>query len=238
MAQAFLFALYSSMQLVIEALPRTRQKTAIKELVEMRYEQQVLVPPGPLTFDEFVDLFGEDDDVELINGVVVKKMAARDPHENLFGWLYFVLRGYVAAKDLGIVRGSRTAVRITEHRGRLPDVLFVYKDGESIVQEKGIYGAPDLVIEIVSPRDKPADIVALEADYRSIGVSEIWFIGQKLKQARVLRKKDGYTEEVISQGVVRSEVVEGFGLKVEWLFAKPLPLELDILNQLLGGEKG
>jgi hypothetical protein len=37
---------------------------------------------------------------------------------------------------------------------------------------------------------------------------------------------------------VRSEVVVGFWLKVEWLFAKPLPLELDILNQLLGGERG
>ena len=214
------------------------QVLAIKEMVEMRYEQKVLVPPSPLTFDEFVDMFGEDDEVELINGVVVKKMAARDPHENLFGWLYFVLRGYVAAKNLGIVRGSRTAVQVTEHRGRLPDVLFVRKDRESIVQEKGIYGAPDLVIEIVSPGDRPADIVALEADYRSVDVSEIWFIDQKLKRVRVLRQKDGYKGEVISEGIVRSEVVEGFRLKVEWLFAKPLPLELDILNQLLSGGRG
>jgi Uma2 family endonuclease len=141
MAQTLLFALYSSMQLVIEALPSTRQTTAIKELVEMRYEQQVLVPPSPLTFDEFVDMFGEDDEVELIDGVVVKKMAARDPHENLFGWLYFVLRGYVAAKNLGIVRGSRTAVQVTEHRGRLPDVLFVRKEREHCPGERHLWHA-------------------------------------------------------------------------------------------------
>lgn len=213
------------------------QVLAIKEMMEMRYEQEVLVPPSPLTFDEFVDMFGEDDDVELINGVVVKKMAARDPHEDLNSWLIMVLRGYARVKDLGIVRGSRTAVQVTEHRGRLPDVLFVRKERESIVQEKGIYGAPDLVIEIVSPGDRPADIVALEADYRSVGVSEIWFIDQNLKQARVLRQKDGYKGEVISKGIVRSEVVDGFWLKVDWLFAKPLPLELDILNQLLSDER-
>ena len=217
---------------------RMAQVLAIKEMVEMRYEQKVLVPPSPLTFDEFVDMFGEDDEVELINGVVVRIMAARDPHEDLGAWLITLLRVYVRAKDLGIVRGSRTAVRITEHRGRLPDVLFVRKDRESIVQEKGIYGAPDLVIEIVSPGDRPADIVALEADYRSVDVSEIWFIDQKLKRVRVLRQKDGYKGEVISEGIVRSEVVEGFRLKVEWLFAKPLPLELDILNQLLSGGRG
>lgn len=213
------------------------QVLAIKEMMEMRYEQEVLVPPSPLTFDEFVDMFGEDDDVELINGVVVKKMAARDPHEDLNSWLIMVLRGYARVKDLGIVRGSRTAVQVTEHRGRLPDVLFVRKERENIVQEKGIYGAPDLVIEIVSPGDRPADIVALEADYRSVGVSEIWFIDQNLKQARVLRQKDGYKGEVISKGIVRSEVVDGFWLKVDWLFAKPLPLELDILNQLLSDER-
>ncbi|MBM3239014.1 Uma2 family endonuclease [Candidatus Poribacteria bacterium] len=214
------------------------QPLAIKKLVEMRHEQKVLVPLSPLTFEEFVDMFGEDDDVELINGVVVKKMAARIPHEDLFGWLYTLLRLYAKRKDLGIVLGSRAAVKITEHRGRLPDVLFVRKEKKSIVKEKGIYGAPDLVIEIVSPRDRPTDIVALEADYRSIGVSEVWFIDQKLKRVRVLRKKDGYQEEVISKGIVCSEIVEGFWLKVEWLFAKPLPLELDILNQLLGGERG
>ncbi len=210
----------------------------LKELVEMHDEREVLVPPRPLTFDEFVDLFGEDDDVELIDGVVVRRMAARDPHEDLFGWLYVMLRSYVAAKDLGIVRGSRTAVRIAEHRGRLPDVMFVRQARADIVQEKGIYGAPDLIIEILSPGDRPSDIVALEADYRSIGVAEIWFIDQAREQVRVLRKREeGYTEQVLTGGTVQSEVVEGFRLEVAWLFARPLPLELDILMQLLGGDQ-
>jgi Uma2 family endonuclease len=106
------------------------------------------------------------------------------------------------------------------------------------VQEKGIYGVPDLVVEILSPKDTLADIVALEADYRSIGASEIWFIDQKRKQVRVLQKRgERYQEEVISKGVMRSEVVEGFWLKVEWLFAKPLPLRLDTLTQILEGEE-
>jgi Uma2 family endonuclease len=209
----------------------------MKELVEMHDKRVILVPPRPLTFDEFVELFGEDDEVELIDGTVVRRMAAKDPHEDVFGWLYFLLRGYVAAKDLGIVRGSRTAVQITAHRGRLPDVVFVRKERAGLVQAKGIYGAPDLVIEILSPGDRAADIVAMEADYRSLGVAEIWFVDQKRKRLRVLRKgEEDYTEQILNQGVVWSAVIEGFWLEVAWLFAKPLPLEVDTLGQLLGGE--
>jgi hypothetical protein len=69
--------------------------------------QEFLTADRPITFEEFLQLFGEDDLVELVNGRVVSRMAAKTPHEDLFGWLYFVLRGYVAARDLGIVLGSR-----------------------------------------------------------------------------------------------------------------------------------
>jgi Uma2 family endonuclease len=149
--------------------------------------------------------------------------------------LSFVLRGYAEAKGLGIVRGSRTAVKITEHRGRLPDIVFVRKENAQIVQEDGIFGTPDLVVEIWSPGDRLSDMLAKEADYKSIGVLEIWFVDQQRRQVRVLRKgREGYEEKVKKRGVLRSEVVEGFWVKVEWLFKKPLPNVIDALQKIMG----
>ncbi|MFA0745797.1 MAG: hypothetical protein LASZOEIN_002611 [Candidatus Fervidibacter sp.] len=192
----------------------------------------------PMTFEEFVRLFGEDDDVELVDGMVVQRVAARDIHEDFQGWLLLIMRGYVSAKGLGIVRGSRTAVKITEHRGRLPDIVFVRKENAHIVQEDGIFGTPDLVVEIWSPGDRLSDMLAKEADYKSIGVLEIWFVDQQRRQVRVLRKgREGYEEKVMKRGVLKSEVVEGFWVKVEWLFKKPLPNELEALQRLLGVRK-
>ena len=212
---------------------------ALNELVEVREERDILVPLRPMTFEEFVALFGEDEDVELIDGVAVRRMAARDPREDLFGWLYVILRAYVDTQGLGVVRGSHTAVQITPYRGRLPDIVFVRQERAGIVQEKGIYGAPDLIIEIVSPGDRPADLVALEADYRSVGVPEIWFVDQEKQQIRVLcKREEDYAEQLLQQGVMRSEVVEGFWLDVTWLFIPPLPGELEILMQLLRDESG
>ena len=192
----------------------------------------------PMTFEEFVRLFGEDDDVELVDGMVVQRVAARDIHEDLQGWLLLIMRGYASAKGLGIVQGSRTAVKITEHRGRLPDIVFVRKENAHIVQEDGIFGTPDLVVEIWSPGDRLSDMLSKEADYKSIGVLEIWFVDQQRRQVRVLRKgKEGYEEKVMKRGVLRSEVVEGFWVKVEWPFKKPLLNELETLQSLLGVRK-
>jgi Uma2 family endonuclease len=205
------------------------------ELQERKEERTVLIPPRCLTFDEFVDLFGEDDDVELVDGVVVRRMAAQDPHETMLGWLYVLVWEYVDAKGLGEVRGSRTAVKIHKYRGRLPDLLFVRRRRRSIVQRKGVYGAPDLVVEIISPHDRPSDIVALESDYCTLGVGEIWFIDQRRKQVRVLRKgKKGYSEETLTQGILKSNVVAGFWVRVEWLFEQPRPKMREVLKQLLG----
>jgi Uma2 family endonuclease len=209
-------------------------------LTETREERTLFLPLTlrPMTFEEFVRLFGEDDDVELVDGMVVQRVAARDIHEDLQGWLLLIMRGYISAKGLGIVRGSRTAVKITEHRGRLPDIVFVRKENAHIVQEDGIFGTPDLVVEIWSPGDRLSDMLAKEADYKSIGVLEIWFVDQQRRQVRVLRKgKEGYEERVMKRGVLRSEVVEGFWVKVEWLFKKPLPNELETLQRLLGVRK-
>jgi len=96
----------------------------------------------------------------------------------------------------------------------LPDILFVGQERRKIIREKGIYGAPDLIIEILSPQDRPADLIALEADW-SLDVPEIWFLDQKRKQVRVLWKPEkGYEERVLK-------------------FARPLPQGLHILHELL-----
>jgi Uma2 family endonuclease len=208
---------------------------AISELREFKEKRVTLVPPRPLTFDEFVEMFNEDDDVELIDGTVVKRMAAQFEHEDLFGWLHTLLWNYIEVTGQGIVLGSRTAVQIHAYRGRLPDLLFVRWARRFIIKQKGVYGAPDLVVEIISPTDRPSDIIALETDYRNISVREIWLIDLPRKQVKVLRKKrKGYVEEVLSEGILRSDVIKGFWLRVEWLFAEKRPKALDVLRQILG----
>jgi len=189
----------------------------------------------PLTIEEFYEIFGEDDDVELIDGVVIQRMAAQDPHEDIFRFLFVLLAVYVEEHDLGIVRGSRTLVPITPHRGRLPDILFVRKESENIVGQKGLTGAPDLAVEIVSPGDTETEIMQRQTDYEQIGTKELWIIDQPRASIRAFtldRMTNKFVPLKLEEDRLRSEVVTGFWLNVDVLWQKPLPSFWDVLKEM------
>ncbi len=204
------------------------------EIVKTTEARTMLVASRPITFEEFLDLCGEDDATELIDGALVEQMAAQLDHERMFAWLFRLTGDYVESRQLGMILGSRTAVQINLFRGRLPDILFVRRDRLSIVQERALYGPPDLVVEIVSPGDNPSDLVALETDYRSIGVAEIWFIDRHRGQVLVVRKQeDNYDRETLTEGELRSEAIEGLHLPVEWLLEETRPTVAEALHRVM-----
>jgi Uma2 family endonuclease len=201
---------------------------------KVREETTKWVGPRPLTFAQFLELYGDKDQVELVDGVVVERSMVQLDHERLNRWLYVVLSLYTEALKLGEVLGSRTAVEIDQFRGRLPDLLFVRQDRMGIVHQKAVYGAPDLVLEINSPNDRLSESIALETDYRAIGVAEIVFIDQGKRRVRVLRKQtDGYSEAVLTTGTLVLESMGGLALELDWLFVEPRPDQRVTVDVLL-----
>jgi Uma2 family endonuclease len=165
---------------------------------------------------------------------VERTMAAVWQHEQLFGWVLSIVRAYVEARQLGYVSGSRSAVKISEFRSRLPDLLFIRKERASIVTEPLIAGAPDWVLEIRSQTNNPAEWRALEVDYRSIGVPELWLVDPQARRVRVVRQTEsGYEAFEQSEGRLDSVAIPGFWLETAWLFFDtPRPSALEVLKQL------
>ena len=212
---------------------KTIMTNAILATVEEAEARIVRFADRPIDFETFLDL-NTNDEMELRSGVMVKQTVPQLNHEMLFVWLICLLYGYVRQKDLGMVLGSRSTVRIDRYHGRLPDVLFVRKENQAIMQQRAIYGTPDLVIELVSPGDRDSHLIELETDYDSIGVPEVVFINQQTRRVRVLRRRGGaYKTSILTTGDLALETVPGFVLQVEWLFADPRPDELNILTALL-----
>jgi Uma2 family endonuclease len=190
----------------------------------VREESIKWVGTRPITFAEFLDLEGHENQAELVDGVVEERSVVQLDHEKLLRWVDHVLTPYVEERGLGIALGSRTAVEIHQFRGRLPDLLFVQHDRMGIVQQKAVFGAPDLVLEVISPNDRPSDVMALEIDYRAIGVAEIVFIDQRKHEVRLLRRREHeYVEEVVTAGAIVLESVGGVRLESDWLFLEPRP---------------
>lgn len=191
----------------------------------------MLASERPLTVDDYLRLVDADDLYELIDGVLVERtMAAMWQHEQLNAWMLAALRPYVEANGLGFVSGSRTAVKISEYRARLPDLLFIRRDRAAIITDSAIIGAPDWVLEIRSRANYPAEWRSLEIDYCTIGVDELWLLDPQAQVVRVARRHaQGYETFEQSAGALHSLAIPGFWVDVAWLFfgsARPSTLEM------------
>jgi Uma2 family endonuclease len=140
----------------------------------------------------------------------------------------------VEARQLGYVSGSRSAVKISEFRSRLPDLLFIRKERASIITESIITGAPDWVLEIRSRTNNPAEWRTLEVDYRSIGVPELWLVDPQARLVQVVRQTEsGYEVFERSEGRLESVAIPGSWLETAWLFFDtPRPSAIEVLKQL------
>ena len=174
-------------------------------------------------------------DTELVRGVIIDRMSAQYPHEWIFAWLLRLMGNFVEHRKLGIVLGSRTAVRISANDGRLPDILFVRATNTDIIKKNAIYGAPDLVVEIISENDRPYDIIQLETDYQAAGVIEILFIDPKRRRVRLLQQTEtGYVETILTEGRLELAALPGFHIdEIDWLFNDDRPDAIALTLQLI-----
>lgn len=186
-----------------------------------------------IPFERFLDM-AEGRFVELVQGVIVEKPMIQLDHEHCSRWLYSVVWPYVNKRGLGEMLSSRIMVKTDMFGGRMPDLLFVRQERLDIVQQMAVRGAPDLVIEIASPGDRPSHLRELEAEYFGLGVPELVFIHLRKQEIRLLsRNEEGYAETIVTAGPVTFTTLPGLTLQAEWILQEPRPDIYDTLTALL-----
>lgn len=191
-----------------------------------------------MTFDEFCNLIDEDQKAHLIDGVMIIESPASYTHEELFGFLHFILQGYVSSKKLGIILGSRSLIRFSDYTGFEPDLLFVSHSRRHIIKEQHVEGAPDAIIEIVSPSSRHLDQVDKKNYYAEFGVKEYWPIDPYRQTAEFLYNHLGnwMPLPLDENGIFHSKTITGFRLRVDWLFAEEFPDGLEVIRLVSGNE--
>ena len=110
---------------------------------------------------------------EIIDGELYVSPSPRVPHQDLsMAFIRFLLRAVDAGH--GRLYHAPVDVVLDEHHVFVPDLIFVTKDRLSIVQETHVHGAPDLVIEILSPGTKHRDLGIKLQSYACHGVRYYW----------------------------------------------------------------
>ena len=116
----------------------------------------------------------EDKRYELLDGELIMVLAPRTAHQRTSRDILIPINTFVAENDLGEVFIAPCDVVLSETDVVQPDLLFVSKERSHIINEDNIRGAPDLVIEILSPSTAQRDRTLKRTLYALHGVPEYW----------------------------------------------------------------
>jgi len=167
-------------------------------------------PPAIMTADELLQI--PDKHAELVRGVLVVREPPGLRHGRIALELGRRLADHVAAGRLGRVYvESGFKLRSNPDTVRGPDVAFISQTRLPEPEPVGYPAlAPDLVVEILSPSDRPGEVLGKVADWLSAGTRLVWAIDPERRLARVYRS-DGTEETVTADKALQgADVVPGF----------------------------
>lgn len=104
-----------------------------------------------------------------------------------------------------------------------PDVIFVKREHEEIIQSQRIVGVPDFVAEVLSPSNWLYDRREKMEIYETAGIPEYWIIDPRAREIELYLLEDsGYLliNKVSGEQVARSQTLAQFEVKVNTIFLK------------------
>ena len=168
-----------------------------------------------------------DEMVEIIRGKLFKMTAAPSRiHQKVALKLGSILLGYLEGKPCDVyiapfdVRLSKTATNNEDiHTVVQPDLCVICD--ESKLDDAGCIGAPDLIVEILSPGNNKKELQNKYEVYRESGVKEYWVIHPSEQTLLIYSLKDGIyipSRLFTSGDKVGSNVISGFNLDLQDFF--------------------
>ena len=147
----------------------------------------------------FADLLQWDDNIryELYYGVPVALASPSDTHQNISGEIHYQLKDYLRGKKCKVYYAPFDVRLFESEEERPEDVDIVLQPDlmvvcdENKVDRRGVHGAPDLVIEILSSASARYDKLIKFNLYQRAGVREYWLVDPVSRSVSVYMLKDG-----------------------------------------------
>jgi Uma2 family endonuclease len=152
-------------------------------MVGLRFSDRMAqVAPVVFTVHDYMDLPEGPPYYELVEGELIMSPSPILFHQGILGNIVRILYRYLDEHPIGTVYFAPCAVFLTEINAYQPDAFFITNERLSILAEKGVEGAPDLVIEILSPSTARLDKGPKKKIYAATGVQELWLVEPKVKE--------------------------------------------------------
>ncbi len=180
-------------------------------------------PDIKFTYHDYL-LLPEEKQYELINGELFMVPAPRPYHQVVSLRFKVALSQSVKEHHLGEVLDAPCDVYFSSNDVVQPDILFVSSERLGIIKENYIQGAPDLVIEILSPSSLEKDRELKRKLYSLHGVREYWIVDPDARSVDLLTRQEGelkLLQTYVVDDQLKSPLLQDFQLALKDVF---LPL--------------
>ncbi len=160
---------------------------------------------------------------QLIDGELILVPSPTRKHQSVSSRLFVVLDRFVRTYRLGETYYAPFDVVFPNHEVFQPDILFVSNERGEIITEANIQGAPDLVVEILSPSSARYDRGHKQTVYAREGVREYWIVDPAAETVEVLSESAagwtlaatfGFEDDLVSP------LLPGFAVALGQVFAE------------------
>ncbi len=172
-----------------------------------------------LAYEDYANL-PDDERYELIDGELMPMPSPKAIHQALCGKIYMAVCMFSEMMGAGATYVAPLDVILSDFNVVQPDVIFVSNARAHIIDDY-VHGAPDLVVEILSPSTADYDRTTKRELYERHGVPEYWLVDPYAKTITILRLgADGYNvHAVYGEGdTLSSPTLAGFALDLGELF--------------------
>lgn len=181
----------------------------------------VVATPPKMTVEEFFKLHGDEPNVELVRGEIVRYPVPGTKHGVVCTNAAVALHQFVKAHKLGRVMSNDTLIRLFADTTRGADVCYL-SYAKFPADQRSPDGVlelmPELVFEVRSPSDLWTDALAKMIDYIRAGVSVVVILDPKTESASVFRP--GTRQETFERDAELTvpDVLPGFAVPVARFF--------------------
>ena len=176
-----------------------------------------------LTYDDY-KTFPDNDGIrkEIIEGELYMTPAPSLKHQTILGKLHIVIHNFVDNKNLGKIFLAPCDVVFSNINVMQPDLIFIAKKSYLILTDLNIQGAPDLLIEILSPSTKENDQIYKKQVYEKFGVKEYWIIdpvGESVEIWSLINKKYNLVEHANKEQTITSHLLKELKIELTQVFS-------------------
>ncbi len=180
---------------------------------------------GEWTYEDYRRLPDDGRRYEIIEGVLHVTAAPNFDHKYTSGEIFAVLRAHVREHQLGIVISAPFEVYLPDVAQVVqPDVLFIALERVPPPGAAGFSGAPDLIVEVLSPSTARTDRLVKFSAYERAAVREYWLVDPRTHSVEVYSLSEDGTYEMAGQytpgETVTSAVLSDLALPVDDLFVE------------------